>query len=185
MGITIHYKGCLDSPGLCDSFLEELIDIAKSMEWEYTDFSNHKNRKSILKGIFIKPHPESDILQFMVDKNGFLRNAVLLEHLNNQEEITFLNHTKTQFASAGIHIAIIKLLKYLKKRYISNLEVIDEGDYWETEDVGILQEKINFLNQKLDKFGAILESIEFDKNETTLSLADKIEKILNQRMGNN
>ena len=39
---------------------------------------------------------------------------------------------KTQFDSPDTHIWIIGLLKYLKKRYIANLEVRDEGEYWET-----------------------------------------------------
>jgi len=185
MGITIHYKGKLNSSVLIHSFLDEMEDIAQSMEWEYTCFPKHENKKIELTGLFIKPHTKSEFLQFMIDEKGFLRNALAIEHFEPQDETTFINHTKTQYSPNEIHIAIIKLLKYLKKKYISNLEVMDEGDYWNTGDAKILQEKFDFLNKKMYEFGKMLNSIEFDKNDTSSSVADKIETLLKNRWKKN
>jgi hypothetical protein len=45
MGVTIHYKGTLNSADELDLFCEEMEDIAKSMGWKYSavDF-NEKDR---------------------------------------------------------------------------------------------------------------------------------------------
>ncbi|MCF6358821.1 MAG: hypothetical protein L3J54_13550 [Draconibacterium sp.] len=181
MGITIHFKGKLNSPGLTTPFLEEVEDIAKSMEWNYTVFQESNDEKPAPKGLFIQPHPNSEFLQFMIDKKGHLRNAVMLEYFEENKDSTYYNSIKTQFAPIEIHIAIIKLLKYLKQKYISNLEVWDEGDYWQTGDAKILYEKFDFLNNKLNEFESILNSIEFEKNDTAQSVVDKIEQVLKRR----
>ena len=183
MGITIHFKGKLNTPDLTTSFLEEVEDIAKSMEWNYTVFPESKDGKPAPKGLFIQPHPNSEFLQFMVDTKGHFRNAVMLEYFEENKDSTFYNSIKTQFAPIEIHIAIIKLLKYLKQKYISNIEVWDEGDYWQTGDTKLLHEKFEFLNNKLNEFESILNSIEFEKNDTAQSVADKIEQVLKRRLG--
>lgn len=178
MGITIHYKGKLNSTDLIDPFCEEMEDISKSMNWKINSFDFNEKDKTPVKGLFIGLHPESELLQFMIDKNGYLRNALMLEHYPHDNEMTFLNHTKTQFAPVEVHTAIIKLLKYIHKKYIGNLEVYDEGDYWEKEDPVILKEKIDFLAEKINFLADALNSVEFEKGTSPESVADKIEELL-------
>ena len=122
------------------------------------------------------------MLQFVFDKKGHLRNALHMEYTDKDEDISYFNHIKTQFAPAEIHIAIIKLLRYLKDKYINNLEVYDEGRYWETYDEKILNEKLEFLNKMMDKLEGILNSIPREKNESAESIANKIEKIINANL---
>ncbi|GAB1451250.1 hypothetical protein MASR2M47_13060 [Draconibacterium sp.] len=177
MGITIHYTGKLNSTDLIDPFCEEMEDISRSMNWKINSFDYHEEDKTPVKGLFIGPHPEAELLQFMIDKNGYLRNALMLEHYPYDNEMTFLNHTKTQFAPVEVHMAIIKLLKYIQQKYISNLEVYDEGDYWQTGDAALLKEKMDFLSEKIDLFGVALNSIPFDPKESAESIADKIEEV--------
>ena len=184
MGITIHYKGKLNSTNQIDSFCEEIEDIAKSMEWEYTAIDERTdNSLNQLKGLFIQPHPNSEFLQLIVDLHGNLRNVIMLDHLKDDSKTTYLNHTKTQFAPTDVHIAIVKLFKYLQQKYISNLDVYDEGDYWQTEDVRVLQKKFDFLNAKMDMMEDILNSIKFDEENDAESVADKIEEVLKKRPG--
>jgi hypothetical protein len=177
MGIVIHYKGKLNSADLIEDFCEEMEDISKSMEWKYNSFDFDEKDKTPVKGLFIRPHPEAELLQFMIDKNGYLRNALMLEHFQHDDDITFLNHIKTQFAPIDIHIAVIRLLKYIQQKYVTNLEVYDEGEYWHTEDTTLLKEKMLFLREKIDLFEGALNSIPFDPNESAESIADKIEEV--------
>lgn len=177
MGITIHYTGKLNSTELTEQFCEEMEDISKSMNWKINSFDYHEEDKTPVKGMFINPHPKAEVLQFMIDKNGYLRNALMLEHYPHDNEMTFLNHTKTQFAPVDVHIAIIKLLKYIQKKYMANLEVWDEGDYWEMEDPVILKERIDFLTEKINFLADALNSVEFEKGTSAESVADKIEEI--------
>ena len=119
----------------------------------------------------------------MVDKEGFLRNALLLEHFPHTDEITFLNYTKTQFAPIEVHIVIIKLLKYLQQKYISNVEVWDEGDNWQTADAALLKNKMDFLTKKMDQLATMVESTLRKENVSTESILNKIEEIFKKLSG--
>lgn len=179
MGVTIYYKGKLDSVKDIASFCDELEDIAKSMQWKHSVFREFDNKDKVpLKGLIISPHPDSESLQFMTDQLGFLRNAFSFRFREPDDSLTFSNFIKTQFAPVDIHIAIVKLLKYVQKKYISNLEVYDDGQYWETGDAGILEKKINFLNSAMDFLEDALNSTEFKPNDTVETVAQKIEEIL-------
>ena len=179
MGVTIHYRGKLNSTDLIDPFCEELKNISIEMEWDYSCFDFNKNTDKIpLKGLFIKPHKSAETLQFMVDQLGNLRNAFLVKHVPDDSASTFFIHVKTQFAPIEIHIAVIKLLKYLQQKYALNLEVWDEGHYGETGNSKILIEKFRFLNEAMDQLEDVLNSIEIEVESTATSVADKIEEIL-------
>lgn len=179
MGVTIHYKGKLNSTGLIDPFCVELMDISKEMGWQFNFFDfDEKKDKMPLKGLIIGVHKNAEPFVFMLDKKGFLRNAFLLDQFNDDQDSTFFNHIKTQFAPTEFHISIIKLLKYIQKKYMANLEVWDEGEYWEKEDPGILKEKIDFLTEKINLLADALNTVEFEKGASAESVADKIEELL-------
>jgi hypothetical protein len=108
----------------------------------------------------------------------------MLQFLGEEPDLTWYNHTKTQFAPIDVHIAIVKLMKYLQQKYIENLKVTDEGSYWDTGDADLLKKKMDFLNAKMDELAGLLETLEIEKNETAETLADKIEKLLNEKMKN-
>jgi hypothetical protein len=113
----------------------------------------------------------------MMDQDGNLRNTIFLANFDEVHDTTYVNHTKTQFAPVDVHIAIIKLLRYIQKKYMVNLEVWDEGDYWEMEYSAILAGRIDFLNYKINFLADALNSVEFEKGTSAESVADKIEEI--------
>lgn len=182
MGVTIHYKGKLNATELIGPFLEEIQDIAQSLEWHYTVINRKNDDTTPVQGLFIQPHPKSEFLTFAVDDKGHLRNAVMLQHFEDNDEVTWSNSIKTQFAPVEIHIAIIKLLRYLKGKYMDSLEVYDEGLFWETNDVQKVTERINVLNKAMDQLEGILNSIPREAGDNAESIADKIEKIIRARM---
>lgn len=183
MGITIHYQGKLNRPDLADEFCEELEDIARTMDWKYNVINEEPDSKPFpVKGIIISPHEKSEPLVFTFDPEGNLRNAFMLQFLGEEPDLTWYNHTKTQFAPIDVHIAVIKLMKYLQQKYIENLKVTHEGSYWETGDADLLKKKLDFLNAKMDELAGLLETLEIEKNETAETLADKIEKLIRERM---
>ena len=178
MGVTIHYKGKLNSADELDSFCEEMEDITKSMGWKYSAFNFNENDKEPLKGLIIRPHEKSEPLPFMIDKKGFLRNPFMLEISKGDDKFTWYNHTKTQFAPVDVHVAVIKLLKYIQQKYISNLDVYDEGEYWQTGNEKILKRKIDFLNSVMDQLEDVLSTIEIEEGSSAESIVDKIEEVL-------
>jgi len=65
---------------------------------------------------------------------------------------------KTQFLTPDVHVWIVGLLKYLQKRYFSDLEVNDEGGFWETGDRAALEAKMRLLNEKMDELAMDLKA---------------------------
>ncbi|NOY57406.1 MAG: hypothetical protein GXO75_00535 [Calditrichaeota bacterium] len=201
MGITIHYKGALKSVDMIAPLLEELVDIAETMEWDYTtldeDFGQPNTAELVhdengaeiignlpLKGISLSIHKKCESLQFFFDKNGILRDPIQMAFSQGHEEASSFLFVKTQFAPPDAHITIIKLLKYLSKKYFTEFEVYDEGNYWETEDENVLSEKLDFLTKKIDQVVEILKNVgdELRDADTPESLADKIEKLLLKKL---
>ncbi len=199
MGITIHYKGKLNNLEQIYSVIDELKDISEIMSWKYSILDNDWNSQLTaqlfqtengvkitghlpLKGITINLHPECESFYVLFDKNGNLQSVsgmVLNPGEVESADSNFL-FIKTQYAPPEIHIAIIKLLKYLKDKYISDLNVIDEGSYWVTEDQDLLIRKISFIKDKMDQVESIISSINNDftqiSEHETIELLEKILK---------
>jgi hypothetical protein len=180
MGVTIHFKGTLNDPALQAEILEELSEIAAEIGWSSTEIEHDSPH---VKGLVIGPPKGSEPLSFLFDDRGRTRNLteLITNDFENEPPYSF---TKTQFAPIEVHITIIKLLKYIKKKYISDLEVFDEGAFWETEDRQLLQNKMDFLKDKINLIADLLSNVKRDENETEESFADKIEEILKRKLGN-
>ena len=98
-------------------------------------------------------------------------------------ELIYTTSTKTQFAGADAHIAVIKLLRYLKEKYFSVFELNDEGMYWETMDEKVFLKQFARYEFLLDAVAEALTGMKTVPGETPLSLADRIEKLLKDRFG--
>ena len=64
---------------------------------------------------------------------------------------------KTQFGTLEGHVALVEMFAALKAEFFPDLEVRDEGDYWETRDVNGLAKKMAFLQAAIEQFGKGLE----------------------------
>ncbi|MFO7601948.1 MAG: hypothetical protein R6X27_19380 [Candidatus Desulfacyla sp.] len=113
-----------------------------------------------LKGIQLKPPGESEALSFFFDSKGYLLSP--MDVILVQEGALALYDAwvsvKTQFLSAEMHVMIIGLLKYIKEHHLPNLEVKDEGAYWETGDYQTLEDKMRLIQGKIDYLSRELSS---------------------------
>ena len=177
MGITIHFKGKINRERDVEKITEELADIATVLKWKYDIIDDIEQQ---VRGILMKPHDKCDTFAILIDKDLHLINFVALSLHEVEDSSARIVFVKTQFAPIQVHIALIKLLKFLKEKYINNLEVIDEGDYWDTMDEKILKEKMDFLGSRIDLVVDIFEAHREEIQSTTSpeNLADKIEQIL-------
>ena len=199
MGVSIHYRGQLDDIRQYAVLGEELCDIAAVMGWPSTsldddwelpadaNLSGSRGNTVIaghlgLKGVQITPGPKAESLSFFLDHDGNLRSPMSMVLILNgtlKSEQAWVS-VKTQFLPAEMHVWIIGLLKYLKKRYISNLQVCDEGEYWETGDIRILKEKMDFIDEKLGQISMELSSTRFGdvSGMSAEQIASRIEQLL-------
>lgn len=178
MGLSIHYQGGIDRIEDIPKLVEELEDIGESMGWK-SQRLNADEKDPNFRGIIVNPEGDCEPLCFIFDRAGKLRG--LMDLISDQVEPTEYSYyiaTKTQFIAIETHIWIIGLLRYLKKHYLSDLSVSDEGGYWETENFEALKAKQAFLQDKINQLAEGLEAAETPVHHLSLDeLVSRIEAI--------
>jgi len=178
--LSIHYKGSCE-PKVMQKLISELKAISEEMQWKYTIIEDEK-----FLGIIISFEEKCEPLYFIINNQGRLINLAWLND-ENPDDAAYYIAVKTNFSTIDIHIVIVKLLKYVKQKYIQNLEVTDEGDYYETENKEILTQKWNLLLEKFKEVSQLLENNFKSENQvlTTDELIEKIENLLDKYLNDN
>ena len=145
MGLTIHFKGTINEIFLIEKLKIELEDIALSMNWKY---KLREISSTSFSGISLNIHPDCEWLSLVFDNTGKIVSPMELHF--GEKGISEYQFIKTQFAGAEIHIAVVNILKYVQKKYIENLEVIDESKYWETGDKSLIIKYISTINKGIN-----------------------------------
>jgi hypothetical protein len=154
MGVTIHFEGQLLSPKDFDKVIVTAKLFAEKNGLEY--FLFHEDNKLLervkdeqdwnyegpTKGIRIQPDESSDPLILEFDQDYYLQE-----------------YCKTQFADISVHILVIDLLRQIEA-FFEIFSVEDEGEYWKTSD-------INLLQQHIDNCARVMEEIK--QEDTTMN----------------
>ena len=199
MGVSIHYRGRLESPDRLPGLLEKLIGIATIMGWqsrvldedwsvpakavlEHSGMSAGIKGHLGLKGIQLQPPGESEFLDFFFNAKGYLlspMNVILIQEGVLEPDEAWIS-IKTQFSTPEMHAMIIGLLKYIKKRHLPSLEVNDEGEYWETGDYRKLENKMKLVQGKIDDLSRELSSKSLGDlaGLSADEIADRIERLI-------
>jgi hypothetical protein len=204
MGITIHYRGKIDRIEDVAQLSGEIKEFAEILNWDIRQWNenwNLPNRAALkkrkdglelsghvpIRGISIIPDPECEPMFLTFNKDGSLASSMNMVMMADNEidmDEMWLS-TKTQFATAEIHVALIKLLRFLKNKYISNLEVHDEGKFWENNDMLKLEERFERIGAAIDTLPDTLNLIPQKelKNKSPEEIADFIEDIIRKKFG--
>ena len=144
MGITIHFEGGLRSVDSLSTLLQEARGFANEQGWPYIEIPNEMRELArvrdeanwdyvgLTSGIEIYPHESAEPLRLEFDSDGYIQEYI-----------------KTQFAPVETHLAVVNLLRKLEP-FFSSLDVVDESDFWETND-------IRSLRQSLGRFFEVVE----------------------------
>lgn len=181
---------------LIDEMITEVEDICKSLNWKQQLFDMKRSNLNTastnpvrytpydVKGISFTPEKsETVFLTFLPD--GTLCSPVKLIYYDPATNDLMIEvvHTKTQFAGPDTHIAILKLLHYLQKKYFESFELNDEGNYWEKWDEKVLFSQFARYKFILDKVPSALADVKLAPGESVESLADRIEDIIKKKFG--
>ena len=90
--------------------------VKNEKDWDY---------QGITRGIKIQPDVNSDPLWLEFDIDYYIQE-----------------YCKTQFVDIDVHVKIIELLKKIEP-YFQVLIVDDEGEYWNTGDIQLLQNNLD------------------------------------------
>lgn len=200
MGITIFAKGKIDRIEDLPRLIDDLKDVAGKRNWKYRVVDDDLNARPNavlthgasdrpgvllegslgLKGVILTV-PGAEMFAVLFDRSGVLtdmfQQIASIEDKGQNERFTMC---KTQFADIDAHIAIIEVLDFLKKKYIPDLAVTDEGAYWETRDLRVLAEKRILLGHYLRHTEKVLCGTELSDEERKdpETIADRIEEAL-------
>ena len=184
MGLSIHYYCTIKSTDRINELITEVGDICQSLNW--TCHIIKEPNADQLNGICFYPENcEPIFLTFLPGGRMCspvnLMNRDIYDSNGLDAELIYTTSTKTQFAGADAHIAIIKLLRYLKEKYFAVFELDDEGMYWETMDSTIFLKQFTRYEFLSDTVTGVLTGMKTEPGETPLSLAERIDKLLKAR----
>jgi hypothetical protein len=186
LGLSIHYSGNIKSEALIEKLTIETEDICQSLSWKYQVIKEPNTDQ--LNGICFSPDgSESVFLTFLPGGRMCspvnLMNRDIFDRNGLDKELIYTTSTKTQYAGPDAHIAVIKLLRYLKDKYFKEFELVDEGKFWETNDEKMLLEQFARYEFALNIVTDALSNMETVPGETVETLAERIEKVLKEKLG--
>lgn len=194
MGLSIHYSGRFNKNAVLSDLITEVKEIAEVLKWDYEvyqkefppDISNDHTYDGKIYGISFAP-PECETVFICFLSNYRMSSHLLLKFYGNSEhqpesDFLYMLSTKTQFAGTAIHKKIIEIFRYLnKKNNFEEFNLIDEGEYWETSDEKLLEQKFKENEDLIDNFSLAIETIPAKQGESYEDYFKRISKIINDR----
>lgn len=201
MGITIFASGKLDRIEDIPHVIDDLKKFAEENNGKHhvidDDFDVQPNavltRRDTglpgagiegslgLKGIIVNIDPQAESLSILFDRSGVLTDLMQqISWLDDNGRSERFTMCKTQFGNIDAHIRIVELFDYLKKKYISDLTVNDEGAFWETRDRRTLAEKRVVLGHFMRQTEKIIKDIDMSGVDVQdpEAIASRIEEAL-------
>ncbi len=201
MGITIFAQGKISRIEDIPRLIDDLKAVAEEHKWKYhiidDDFEIQPNATLTprdpgvrgaaiegtlgLKGIVLNVASGAEPLSILFDRSGVLTDMFQqISWIETNGRNERFSACKTQSGSIDSHINIVEILDLVKRKYIADLTIHDEGAYWETRDRRILAEKRILLGHYLRHAEKVISSIEPTGNDDQdpEALARRIEEAL-------
>ncbi len=156
MGVTIHYRGRMADLSRIEDFEDRLVDFALEFgglaeiwrTWADDDPAR------MVRGVILNLAPGQESTSLLISPEGWL---IGLTEIQDAEERRLPEApwccTKTQFGPVEGHVALVEMFTALKSEFLPDLEVSDEGGYWETRDFAELVRRHSFLAEAIDALG--------------------------------
>ncbi|MGP0062223.1 MAG: hypothetical protein ACLQGP_01305 [Isosphaeraceae bacterium] len=153
MGITIAYRGRIADLARIEDFEDRLIDCALeigAMAQIWRSWADDRPDRMV-RGVILGIAPGQESTSLLLSLEGWL---IGLTDIEDAEEGLLKEppwcFVKTQFGSVESHVALVEILTSLKRVFLPDLEVSDEGGYWVTRDLAELVRKRDFTQRAID-----------------------------------
>jgi hypothetical protein len=153
MGVTISYRGSLADLDRVEDFEDRVLDLALELGGHARVWRSFKDDdpRRIVRGVMLELYPGQETTSLLISPEGWLINLFEIEDAENgrltEPPWCFV---KTQFGPIEGHVALVELLTALQREFFPNLEVSDEGRYWETRDLAVLRKKMEYVQSAID-----------------------------------
>lgn len=143
MGITVHYEGVARSVDDLEAVLALVRSEAARAGWPVMEHSTTDgvlqrvideeecDYRGRVRGLVVHPHPECEPLSILFGDDWFIQDFC-----------------KTQFAGVATHVAVVSLLRRIAPHF-AELNVVDEGTFWESDDAASLQGHFDAFDRAL------------------------------------
>jgi hypothetical protein len=191
MGVTVHYRGSIADLDRIDDFEDRVLDLVLELGgetriWRSADAATPER---IERGLMVNLAPGHETTSLLLSPEGWLIGLIEIEdaecgRLVEPPDVS----VKTQFGPVEGHVAVVELLRALKKEFMPDLYVSDEGGYWESRDVRVVAERIGFLNRAMEAFQSALEEHPLspeaaEDQDILVSRIERIARLVQQRVG--
>ena len=186
MGLSISYSGEFNPQSSLKEMIDEVVDLCKVYNWRYTIFEDKFPETGFTEfyndkiyGIcFTPPECETVAIEFL--SNGKMSSSTYLQFFGNSDRedykmYLYMISVKTQYSGIEIHAIIIKFFRYLSQKYLLNFELSDDGEYWETDNLKILETKFKLYNNLIDSVSHGIQNFPAYKGE---SLEDYLLRVM-------
>jgi hypothetical protein len=153
MGITVAYRGRLADLTRIEDFEDRLLDFALDVGGQaqiWRTFDDDEPRRMV-RGVILDLAPGMESTSLLVSPEGWLIGLVDIEDAERGrlKEAPWC-FTKTQFGPLEGHVALLEMLAALKREFVPDLEVSDEGGYWEKRDLAELARRCSQVQRAID-----------------------------------
>jgi hypothetical protein len=153
MGVTIAYRGRLADLARIEDFEDRLIDCALdlgALGQIWRSWPDH-NPERMVRGVILDLAPGQESTSLLLSPEGWL---IGLLDIQDAEEGRLKEppwcFVKTQFGPVEGHVALVEMLAALKREFLPDLEVSDDGGYWETRDLAELVRRRSLTQGAID-----------------------------------
>lgn len=182
MGITIHYRGRLADPARVESLEDLLIDLVLELGGAvdvWRSVSDDDPRRMV-RGLLVNLEPGQETLSLLFSPEGWLTPLIDIEaaEQGKLDEAPWC-FVKTQFGSPVGHAAVVEVLSVIRDRFIPDLEVHDETDYWLHRDPQQMAELMDRNARAIEAFASAIEetSLTDEARESPEIVAARVERI--------
>jgi hypothetical protein len=149
MGVTVHYRGRIESPKLqaFEDFVVEWVREHGGAPRVWRSRSDEDPGR-VVRGVLVELASGLEGVSFLVSPEAWLLPVTEIEQAERaplpEPPWVFV---KTQFAAIEAHVALVELLSAIKERFVPSLEVNDEGEYWERRDLNTLKARRALIDE--------------------------------------
>ena len=153
MGITIAYRGRLADLSRVEDFEDRLVDCALEIGGQAQIWRSwaDDNPERMVRGVILGLAPGQESTSLLLSPEGWL---IGLTDIKDAEDGRLKEppwcFIKTQFGPVEGHVALVEMLAALKREFLPDLEVSDDGGYWETRDLAELVRKHSMTQAAID-----------------------------------
>ena len=147
MRSSICYKGRISDPGRIQGLRRDLRRFADQVNWERLDLTG-QDESEILEMILYPPGPCEPVF-FLFDSQGRLHPPYSYQADAKGADDPGWCSVKTQDGTLEAHVQVVELLSRIQRDYIPDLEVSDEGSYWEMGDLDSLRSARELLGLQI------------------------------------